>query len=126
MFGRSVRSLSFGNLLNAEFSVPLGVVLWEFFSLGKVPYTGMEANQNLYYKLRDGYRMEKPPLANQDLYDIMLHCWNAKPESRPLFKKLEQQLGSFLHESVKDVSFCQTVLWDFFFNRFAILALHRS
>lgn len=36
-----------------------GIVLWELFSLGKVPYTGMEANQNLYYKLRDGYRMEK-------------------------------------------------------------------
>lgn len=34
-----------------------GVVLWELFSLGKVPYTGMEANQNLYYKLRDGYRV---------------------------------------------------------------------
>jgi FMS-like tyrosine kinase 1 len=34
-----------------------GVVLWELFTLGKVPYTGMEANQNLYYKLRDGYRV---------------------------------------------------------------------
>lgn len=55
-----------------------GVVLWELFSrefhstdsmnyyktfsvstqtVGKVPYTGMEANQNLYYKLRDGYRV---------------------------------------------------------------------
>lgn len=36
-----------------------GVVLWELFSLGNVPYTGMEANQNLYYKLRDGYRVSQ-------------------------------------------------------------------
>ena len=75
--------------------------------MGRVPYTGMEANQNLYFKLRDGYRMEKPPFANQDVYDIMLNCWNAKPESRPLFNELERRLGSFLNESVKDVSLMQ-------------------
>lgn len=79
-------------------------MLWELFSLGKVPYTGMEANQNLYYKLRDGYRMEKPSFANQDIYDIMLNCWATKPESRPLFGELERRLGAFLHDSVKDVS----------------------
>jgi hypothetical protein len=81
----------------------LGIVLWELFSLGKVPYTGMEANQNLYYKLRDGYRMERPSFATQDIYDIMLSCWSTKPETRPLFNELEKRVGSFLHESVKDV-----------------------
>lgn len=64
----------------------------------------MEANQNLYYKLRDGYRMEKPAFANQDVYDIMLNCWKAKPESRPLFNELERTLGRYLNDSVKDVS----------------------
>lgn len=47
--------------------------------------------------------MEKPSFANQDVYDVMLNCWNAKPESRPLFGELERRIGSFLHESVKDV-----------------------
>lgn len=79
-------------------------MLWELFTLGKVPYTGMEANENLYFKLRDGYRMEKPSFANEDVYDIMLNCWKAKPESRPLFNELERRLGAFLHDSVKDVS----------------------
>lgn len=50
------------------------------------------------------HQMEKPSFANQDIYDIMLNCWNAKPESRPLFNELERRIGSFLHESVKDVS----------------------
>ena len=44
-----------------------GIVLWEFFSLAKVPYPGMAADENLYMKLRDGYRMEKPNFANQEL-----------------------------------------------------------
>ncbi len=81
-----------------------GIVLWELFSLAKVPYPGMEANQELYFKLRDGYRMEKPKYATQAVYDIMLSCWQTRPESRPLFKELERKLSSFLMESVKDVS----------------------
>lgn len=44
-----------------------GIVLWEFFSLAKVPYPGMNADENLYMKLRDGYRMEKPQYANQEM-----------------------------------------------------------
>lgn len=44
-----------------------GIVLWELFSLGKVPYPGMDADQALYFKLKDGYRMEKPDFATQDV-----------------------------------------------------------
>lgn len=44
-----------------------GIVMWEFFSLAKVPYPGMNADENLYMKLRDGYRMEKPKYANQEM-----------------------------------------------------------
>lgn len=45
-----------------------GIVLWELFSLGKVPYPGMDADQSLYFKIKDGYRMEKPEYATQDMY----------------------------------------------------------
>lgn len=82
-----------------------GIVLWEFFSLSKVPYPGMEADQSLYIKLRDGYRMEKPKFANQNIYDIMLNCWNTQPQTRPSFSELGQRLSKMLEEGVKDVSF---------------------
>lgn len=49
------------------------------------------------------FQMEKPAFASRDVYDIMLNCWNAKPESRPLFGELERRLGGLLHESVKEV-----------------------
>jgi len=48
------------------------------FSLAKVPYPGIDPNQELFNKLNDGYRMEKPPYANQELYEIMLECWRKK------------------------------------------------
>jgi FMS-like tyrosine kinase 1 len=81
-----------------------GVTLWELFSLAQVPYAGMEANQEFFYKLRDGYRMEKPKFATQNLYEIMLSCWKFKPDTRPSFKELEKDLSAFLVDSVRDVS----------------------
>ncbi|XP_058451061.1 vascular endothelial growth factor receptor 1 isoform X2 [Malaya genurostris] len=79
-----------------------GIVLWEFFSLAKVPYPGMEPNQELYNKLRDGYRMDKPQYANQDVYDIMLNCWNVKPDTRPSFKDLKSRFNAMLPEELRD------------------------
>uniref|UniRef100_A0A2M4A517 Putative vascular endothelial growth factor receptor 1 n=2 Tax=Anopheles triannulatus TaxID=58253 RepID=A0A2M4A517_9DIPT len=79
-----------------------GIVLWELFSLGKVPYPGMEANQELYNKLRDGYRMDKPQFSNQDIYDIMLNCWNVKPDSRPTFKDLKSRFNAMLPDEMRD------------------------
>ncbi|XP_055303679.1 macrophage colony-stimulating factor 1 receptor 1-like [Sitodiplosis mosellana] len=73
-----------------------GVVLWEFFSLGKVPYPGMEPNMDLYKKLLTDYRMEKPDYATPKIYDIMLSCWQALPKSRPLFDMLEKEISVLL------------------------------
>lgn len=44
-----------------------GIVLWEFFSFAKTPYPGMEANEQLYHKLVDGYRMECPEYAPKQM-----------------------------------------------------------
>uniref|UniRef100_A0A6P4EV92 Vascular endothelial growth factor receptor 1 n=1 Tax=Drosophila rhopaloa TaxID=1041015 RepID=A0A6P4EV92_DRORH len=77
-----------------------GIVLWEMFSLAKVPYPGIDPNQELFNKLNDGYRMEKPPCANGELYEIMLECWRKNPESRPLFTELEKRFARLLGEDV--------------------------
>ncbi|XP_070133064.1 vascular endothelial growth factor receptor 1-like [Drosophila bipectinata] len=72
-----------------------GIVLWEMFSLAKVPYPGIDPSQ-LLNKLNDGYRMEKPPYANQEIYEIMLECWRKIPKSRPLFDELVQRFSQIL------------------------------
>nr|XP_012229232.1 PREDICTED: vascular endothelial growth factor receptor kdr-like isoform X1 [Linepithema humile] len=77
-----------------------GIVLWEFFSLAKTPYPGMEAEKQ-YQKLIEGYRMEQPEYAIDEVYDIMLQCWKAKPTLRPSFSDLVESIGNLLEESVK-------------------------
>ncbi|XP_017068479.2 vascular endothelial growth factor receptor 1-like [Drosophila eugracilis] len=75
-----------------------GILLWELFSLAMAPYPGIASNDELFKKLNDGYRMEKPPYANQELYEIMLECWRKNPESRPLFAELETRFADMLGE----------------------------
>ncbi|XP_043527965.1 vascular endothelial growth factor receptor 1 isoform X2 [Frieseomelitta varia] len=77
-----------------------GIVLWEFFTLAKTPYPGMEAEVQ-YQKLIEGYRLEQPEYATSEVYDIMLQCWKAKPTLRPSFTELVQSIGDLLEESVK-------------------------
>ncbi|XP_044012996.1 vascular endothelial growth factor receptor kdr-like isoform X2 [Aphidius gifuensis] len=77
-----------------------GIVLWEFFTLAETPYPGMEAEKQ-YLKLIEGYRMEKPEYATNEVYNIMNKCWQAKPLLRPTFTGLVDSIGDLLDESVK-------------------------
>jgi FMS-like tyrosine kinase 1 len=78
-----------------------GIVLWEFFSLARTPYPGMEADERLYNKLLDGYRMESPEYSPKEIYKMMLDCWQAKPLARPTFMKLSERIGSLLEDTVR-------------------------
>ncbi|XP_066583322.1 platelet-derived growth factor receptor alpha-like [Prorops nasuta] len=77
-----------------------GIVLWEFFTLAKTPYPGMEPIKQ-YQKLLQGYRMEQPEFATKETYNVMLECWKTKPEARPSFPKLVDDIGDLLEKSVK-------------------------
>nr|CAD7418634.1 unnamed protein product [Timema poppensis] len=50
-----------------------GIVLWEFFSLARTPYPGMEVNEKLYNKLVAGYRMECTDYATKEM-QVLQHA----------------------------------------------------
>lgn len=85
-----------------------GVLMWELFTLGEMPYTGMESNEALFQKINDGYRLEKPEYSTTDIYDIMLSCWFKEAETRPLFNELEEQLKNLLEDYVQNVRYLQS------------------
>ncbi|XP_013399176.1 tyrosine kinase receptor Cad96Ca-like [Lingula anatina] len=72
-----------------------GVLLWEIVTLGCIPYTGMSAKQ-VIRKITNGYRMTRPRHCSQDMYTIMLSCWEEAPEARPSFKELTNSLNELL------------------------------
>lgn len=71
--------------------------MWELFSLGKVPYPGLTVDR-LIRELLNGYRMEKPEFASNEIGHLMAECWKAEPKDRPTFNQLEAQLSNHLDE----------------------------
>uniref|UniRef100_A0A8C4S4V7 receptor protein-tyrosine kinase n=1 Tax=Erpetoichthys calabaricus TaxID=27687 RepID=A0A8C4S4V7_ERPCA len=68
-----------------------GVLLWEIVSLGGTPYCGMTCAE-LYEKLPQGYRMEKPRNCDDEVYEMMRQCWRDRPYERPTFAQISMQL----------------------------------
>ncbi|XP_068754312.1 uncharacterized protein [Montipora capricornis] len=55
------------------------------------PYPRMDGKK-IASLLQQGYRMPKPEHVDNDLYQIMMNCWQNEPEARPSFADLTQQL----------------------------------
>lgn len=80
-----------------------GVLLWEIATYGMSPYPGHELNQ-VYGFIEQGYRMECPDGCPEPAYNLMLDCWEWRPDDRPTFidicGRLERMLD-ILDEEVK-------------------------
>lgn len=64
-----------------------GILLVELTTHGQVPYPGM-TNRDVLDQVERGYRMPKPPICPPSMYEMMLKCWDKKPEERPTFEFL--------------------------------------
>ncbi|KAJ6669480.1 hypothetical protein lerEdw1_000028 [Lerista edwardsae] len=74
-----------------------GMLLWEIVSLGGTPYCGMTCAE-LYEKLPQGYRLEKPLNCDDEVYDLMRQCWRERPYERPSFAQILVSLNRMLEE----------------------------
>ncbi|KAK2898532.1 hypothetical protein QQF64_032233 [Cirrhinus molitorella] len=70
-----------------------GVLLYEMFSYGGVPYPAL-SNQEVYNMINSGYRMPSPSKCPSHIYDIMLMCWKDSADERPHFNELKMLLES--------------------------------
>ncbi|XP_071804887.1 uncharacterized protein [Asterias amurensis] len=64
-----------------------GVVVWEIKSLGQTPYASTES-QDLLSMLTTGYRLAKPRRCADEIYNLMLRCWQKDPNKRPNFDQI--------------------------------------
>jgi len=73
-----------------------GIVMWEIFEYGKVPY-GVKNNEQTLVAVLEGYRLPCPSNCTHSMYSLMESCWNSDPKKRPTFKELIEKLAELRH-----------------------------
>ncbi|VDK23384.1 unnamed protein product [Taenia asiatica] len=68
-----------------------GVMLWELYSYGRLPYPRLMTSQVLAH-LEAGERMEAPQDCPKEIYSLMLETWASEPRDRPSFVQILQRL----------------------------------
>ncbi|XP_052774954.1 tyrosine-protein kinase SYK-like isoform X2 [Mya arenaria] len=63
-----------------------GVTMWEATSYGEKPYKKMKGQEILRFLVEEDKRLERPPKCDEDVYQVMLHCWEYEKDRRPDFK----------------------------------------
>lgn len=70
-----------------------GVLLWEIYSFGRVPYPRIPLVDVVRHVER-GYRMEAPEGCPPEVYRIMNQTWKLNPHERPLFREVLEMLNN--------------------------------
>jgi len=88
-----------------------GVLAWEIFSKGGTPYQGM-TNTRARELIDSGFRMPAPDGTPDEMYQLMLRCWQYEPEDRPHFSEIHATVELlynrlFRRSSVRSVKFDQ-------------------
>ncbi|XP_006567254.1 tyrosine-protein kinase Fer isoform X4 [Apis mellifera] len=80
-------ALNFGKYTSLCDVWSYGILMWEIFSKGGNPYSGM-SNSQAREKIDAGYRMPAPESTPDEIYRLMLRCWEYEPEKRPHFDQI--------------------------------------
>jgi len=70
----------------------MGVLMWEAFSSGQIPYASIDNDGDVRQLKLQGNLLNKPDNCDQALWNIITDCWQQQPNARPLFKTLKQSL----------------------------------
>ncbi|XP_075238628.1 C-terminal Src kinase [Lycorma delicatula] len=84
-------ALKLGKFSNKSDMWSFGILLWEIYSFGRVPYPRIPL-ADVVKHVEKGYKMEAPEGCLPEVYEIMRQAWDLQPEKRPNFKDVKAKL----------------------------------
>ncbi|NWH48350.1 FES kinase, partial [Fregata magnificens] len=84
-------ALNYGRYSSESDVWSFGILLWEAFSLGAIPYTNL-SNQQTREAVEQGVRLDPPEQCPEEVYRLMQRCWEYDPCKRPSFSTIHQDL----------------------------------
>lgn len=79
-----------------------GVLMWEIWSFGTEPYVDWNAREVLQ-RIKAGERMRIPLGCPQEVYALMMQCWDLEPKRRPTFEKLYSQFTEMDNQNEREL-----------------------
>lgn len=73
-----------------------GVLMWEIFSCGDMPYSGQKNPDVVHMVCQQRKHLPKPEDCPEGMFRFMVQCWNYEPESRPSFSTLHGNLRDLM------------------------------
>ena len=79
-----------------------GILLWEVMTLSLyLPYHDQKSDASIKNHIDEGFRLGKPTNAPDELYTLMVNCWEAENHHRPSFEEIVTELNEVMNpESV--------------------------
>ncbi|XP_077985707.1 uncharacterized protein LOC144440250 isoform X2 [Glandiceps talaboti] len=95
------------SILKKEFSTcsdvwSFAVVVWEIVSLGLTPFEGI-GQASIASKIKKGSTLPRQNQCGPELNDMMVSCWNRKPEHRPTFHALVDIVKGFVNDGKEHI-----------------------
>ncbi|CAG9816838.1 unnamed protein product [Phaedon cochleariae] len=76
-----------------------GILLWEIYSFGRVPYPRIPL-ADVVKHVEKGYNMEAPEGCPPEVYEIMRQAWDLNPDKRPNFQEVKTKLGQLKQQTM--------------------------
>jgi len=75
-----------------------GVLTWEIFTRGAMPYGALSDWAGLKAYLLNGERLEMPADCAPELFELMMECWHDETDKRPTFANLVSRFDQFVKD----------------------------
>ena len=75
-----------------------GVVVWEIYSLGQLPYHD-RSDEEVLKCVKSDLRLPKPDNCPDTVLEILEKCWEGNPTSRPAFAELMDEVSGISVDS---------------------------
>ena len=76
-----------------------GVVLWELFTYGDLPFEEKSDEEVVKFIIKDLGKLSCPMKCPSDVFDLMEKCWNVDPAARLNFLMIHEIIAEFLGDT---------------------------